>query len=98
MTQPSDPMRIREELKGLLVDKLRLTGVAPESIGDDDPLHKGPLGLDSIDLLELALAVEQVYGFKVVDEAQEVESLRSIRTLAEFVQRSIAESAGSRAP
>jgi len=88
MTEPSDGQRIRDELKVLLVKKLRLQGIAPESIQDDDPLLKGPLGLDSIDLLELALAVEQFYGFKVVDEKQEVESLRSIRALAKFVQRS----------
>ncbi len=94
MTAPTDAQRIREELKVLLVKKLRLREIVPQSIQDDDPLLKGPLGLDSIDLLELALAVEQAYGYRVVDEKQEVEALRSIRALAEFVQRSRTEDAG----
>lgn len=75
------------ELKDLLVKKLRLRGVAPESIGDDEPLLQGPRGLDSIDILELALAVERVYGLKITDEQLGQEAFRTISTLADFVQK-----------
>ena len=79
--------QLRDELKALLVKKLRLRGVSPESIHDQDPLLKGPLGLDSIDVLELALAIEQVYGVKITDEQLGQEAFQTIAALAEFVEK-----------
>lgn len=79
--------QLRDELKALLVKKLRLRGVTPESINDQDPLLKGPLGLDSIDILELALAIEQVYGVKITDEQLGEEAFQTIAALAEFVEK-----------
>jgi acyl carrier protein len=79
---------LRHELKVLLVQRLRLRDVAPETIGDEDPLAQGPLGLDSLDLLELALAVDQAYGVKLPDEQLAQQALQSIATLADFVERS----------
>ena len=84
----TDAAQLRSALKGLLVKRLRLRGVAPESIGDDDPLVKGPLGLDSIDMLELALAVEEVYDLKITDEQLGQEAFRTISALADFVYSS----------
>jgi len=79
------------EIKELLVKRLRLHGIAPESIGDEDPLMRGPLGLDSIDILDLALAVEEVYGVKIADEQLGQEAFRSVATLAEFIRKSRAD-------
>lgn len=76
---------LRSELKRLLVKRLRLHGVDPESIRDDDPLLKGPLGLDSIDILEVALAVEEVHGLKIDDEVGQ-QAFRSISALAEYIR------------
>jgi len=81
-----DVMQLRNDLKGLLVKRLRIRGLDPFSIKDDDPLMKGPLGLDSIDVLELALAVEQAYGLEIKDEHLDQGALYSIAALAEFVQ------------
>jgi len=83
-----DAKELRQDLKTLLVKRLRLRGVDPASIGDDDPLLKGPLGLDSIDLLELALVIEEVYGLKIGDEQLEQGMFNSIAALAEFVRAS----------
>ena len=80
--------QLRHELKVLLVQRLRLRDVAPETIGDEDPLAQGPLGLDSLDLLELALAVDQAYGVKLPDEQLAQQALQSIASLADFVERS----------
>ncbi len=77
---------LEQELKHLLVVRLRIPGVSPESIGDDDPLVGGPLGLDSIDMLELTLAVEERYGLKLEDEKTGRAAFRSITTLAAFVR------------
>ena|SRR3990172_2580504 len=81
----TDVAQLRLALKGLLVKRLRLHGVAPESIGDDDLLVKGPLGLDSIDMLELALAVEEAYDIKITDEQLGQQAFRTISALADFV-------------
>lgn len=80
-----DDGRLRQELKRLLVERLRIPGVSHDSIGDDDPLVGGPLGLDSIDMLELTLAVEEQYGIKFKDETTGREAFRSISALASFV-------------
>lgn len=77
---------LKHELKHLLVERLRIPGVSPDSIGDEDPLVGGPLGLDSIDILELTLAVEERFGFKLRDEKTGREAFQSISTLAGFVR------------
>lgn len=83
-----DDSRLRSDLKELLVKRLRLHGVDPASLQDEDPLVKGPLGLDSIDILDLALAVEETYGLKIADEQLGQEAFRSIAALADFVRGS----------
>jgi acyl carrier protein len=54
-----------QELAKLIVDSLRLDNVKPESIDPEAPLFGGELGLDSIDALELALAVSKRYGVQL---------------------------------
>ncbi|HVB83453.1 MAG TPA: phosphopantetheine-binding protein [Rhodanobacteraceae bacterium] len=53
------------ELAELIVTSLNLEGVAAETIAPDTPLFGGALGLDSIDALEIALAVSRRYGFQL---------------------------------
>jgi acyl carrier protein len=81
--------KLRLDLKKLLVKRLRLEGVAPESIDDDAPFVGAPLQLDSIDLLELALAVEEAYGIKIDDDELGKAAFRSIGSLAEFLREEI---------
>jgi acyl carrier protein len=76
-------------LKKLLVKRLRLDGVAPESIADDAPFTDS-LGLDSIDLLELAVAVEESYGVKIDDDELGKSAFRSIGALATFLRAQLA--------
>ncbi len=54
-----------QELAKLIVDSLGLENVKPESIDPEAPLFGGDLGLDSIDALELALAVSKRYGVQL---------------------------------
>lgn len=84
MTQV-DPAQLRSDLKELLIRKLRLREVGAGSITDTEPLMRGPLGLDSIDILELALAVEERYGVKISDEELGQKAFRSIAALADFI-------------
>jgi acyl carrier protein len=89
---------LRADLKVLLVQKLRLRDVAPASIADDEPLLRGPLGLDSIDILELALAIEERYGVKVTDEQIARKAFQTIAALADYVHAARGESRGPGSP
>lgn len=77
---------IERELKELIVSALMLEDVAPEQIETDAPLFGDGLGLDSIDALELSLAIHRRFGVQI--EAQEEnkrEIFESVRSLAAYV-------------
>jgi acyl carrier protein len=71
------------QVKALLVDRLTLD-VDPNMIGDDQPLFGRGLELDSIDTLELAMAVEDKFGVVVTDD--DTESLLSLNRLVDHLQ------------
>jgi len=56
---------VKQELKALIVESLVLEDVQPEEITDDMPLFGEGLGLDSIDALELAIAIERHFGITI---------------------------------
>ena len=72
---------LRGNLKRLIVERLNLI-----DIGDDMPLFKTGLGLDSIDALELTLNVEKEYGVKVANSEQALQAFQSVSKLAEFIE------------
>jgi acyl carrier protein len=79
-----DPALVRE-LAGLIVSALNLE-VKPEEIDPQAPLYKEGLGLDSIDILEVALVVSKRYGFKLREDDQDnVRIFRSLANLATHV-------------
>jgi acyl carrier protein len=85
------------ELKNLIVEVLMLEDVTPAEIDSDASIFGDGLGLDSIDALELALAISRKYGVKIkADDERNREIFRSVRTLAAFISewRGRAEGAG----
>ena len=80
-----DKETLKSELKLLIIETLRLEDVKPDSIKDEDPLFGEGLGLDSIDALELVVAIEKHYGVLIEDEEVGVEAFASIDALADFV-------------
>jgi acyl carrier protein len=77
---------LERELKQLIVDALKLDDTAPEDIDSDEPLVGTGLGLDSIDILELAMAVHKHFGVKTgSDDSQNREVYGSVRALAAFI-------------
>lgn len=78
------------QLKAMIVQKLNLKGVAAESLGDDDPLFGGGLGLDSVDALELVLAIESEYGIQIQDAEVGKEAFASARVLCAFLNARLA--------
>jgi acyl carrier protein len=80
-----DKEALKSELKLLIVEALRLEDVDPDSIVDEEPLFGDGLGLDSIDALELVVAIEKKYGVLIEDEEVGVEAFASIEALADFI-------------
>jgi len=77
--------RLLDELAGLVVSALNLE-VAAAEIDPDAPLYKEGLGLDSIDILEVALVVSRRYGFKLrEDDRDNLRIFASLRSLASHV-------------
>ncbi|QNP39543.1 phosphopantetheine-binding protein [Lysobacter solisilvae (ex Woo and Kim 2022)] len=76
------------ELAKLLVDSLNLEGVAPADIDPDARLFGEGLGLDSIDALELALAVSKQYGFQLRSDNDENRRIfASLRALSAHIEQ-----------
>jgi acyl carrier protein len=77
---------LAEELKILLIDTLVLEEIKPGDIVTDAPLFNEGLGLDSIDALELGVAIQKRYDLKIDGTAEENrERFFSIASLSEFV-------------
>lgn len=74
------------DVKRLIVDALMLDTVRAEEIDSEAPLFRAGLGLDSIDALELAMAVERRYGVKLrADDENNRSIFASVRALAAHV-------------
>ena len=74
------------EIKRLLIEVLMLEDITPDDIDPVVPLFNEGLGLDSIDSLDLGLALEERYDVKASDDADEnAQRFASVRSLAEFV-------------
>ena len=74
------------DMKRLIVDALMLDTVRAEEIDSEAPLFRTGLGLDSIDALELAMAIERRYGVKLRADDENNRSLfASVRSLAAHV-------------
>jgi acyl carrier protein len=75
------------DLAELLVESLNLEGVDPAGIAPEAPLFGEGLGLDSIDALELALAISKKYGFQLrSDSDANRQVFASLRALAAHVE------------
>lgn len=83
----ADMNGLEKEVAYLIVESLNLEDVKPETIDPEAPLFRDGLGLDSIDALELALAISKKYGFKLQsDDKQNTEIFRSLRALAQHIE------------
>jgi acyl carrier protein len=76
---------LKQRLKQLLVEGLRLEEIAPTDIHDGEAIFGEGLGLDSIDALELAVLVEETFQVTIPDEEVGRVAFASIDALADFV-------------
>lgn len=86
---PNDPST-SQRIKRLLVDKLHLDGMTPESIEDTVPLFGDGLGLDSVDALELVVALEKEFNLRIQSHEVGREAFASVATLAGYVDGRLA--------
>ncbi|MBB3232387.1 phosphopantetheine-binding protein [Halomonas stenophila] len=78
---------LEHELKQLIIETLELEDTTPEDIDPDEPLFVEGLGLDSIDALELGLALQKTYGIQLEAESEEARRhFASLRSLAALVE------------
>jgi acyl carrier protein len=81
-------LELENEVAGLIVTELKLEDVTPGEIDPEAPLFGEGLGLDSIDALELALAVSQRYGFNITSDDPLIgEMFSSLRSLTAHIAR-----------
>lgn len=74
------------EVAGLIVQALELEDIQPEDIDPDAPLFGEGLGLDSLDALEMALAVSKKYSFQLrSDDANNTRIFASLRSLSAHI-------------
>jgi acyl carrier protein len=83
----NDTATLKQDIKRLMVENLMLQ-ITPEEIGDHQALFgPGGLGLDSVDALQLVVALDKNYGLKIPDPERARQVLQSITTMTEAVAR-----------
>jgi acyl carrier protein len=78
---------LKLEIKRLIIESLNLEDLTPDDIDDDAPLFgDGELALDSIDALELAMAVQRRFGVRIVDSKETRRVMASVSALAAYIE------------
>lgn len=77
---------LEQEIKGLIITTMSLEDIGPDDIDAAAPLFNEGLGLDSIDALELGLALQKRYGLSLAADSEETRKhFASVRSLSAFV-------------
>ena len=83
-------MSLENEIKTLIISSLELEDITTDDIKDDEPLFEEGLGLDSIDALELGMAIKRKYNISLESNKEENrKTFYSINTLSDFVESRI---------
>ena len=78
---------LEQEIKALIIDVLKLEDLRVEDIDSEETLFGEGLGLDSIDALELGVALRQRYGLRIETITEEVKAhFATVRSLARFIR------------
>lgn len=78
--------QLKTQIKCMLVQDLMLQ-ITPEEIGDNQPLFgPGSLGLDSVDALQMVVALDKTYGIKIPDAAVARKTMQTVSAIAEAIE------------
>ena len=88
-----DTDALKKRIKEIMVNDLMLK-IGADEIKDDEPLF-GPdsMGLDSVDALQLVVALDKTYGLKIADPNAAREILKNVNSMAAAVQKKLAQQA-----
>lgn len=80
---------LKNEIKTLIIEALALEDITPTDIIDDEPLFGDGLGLDSIDALELGVAIKQRYNINIKGEDENAikAHFASVSSLANYIDQ-----------
>ena len=79
---------IEKEVAQLIIDALNLEDIEVNDVDPQAPLFREGLGLDSIDALELSMAVSQQYGFKIESDSKDnADIFASLRSLSKHIEK-----------
>ncbi|AZL76089.1 phosphopantetheine-binding protein [Pseudomonas oryziphila] len=77
---------LNRDIKQLIIDALGLEDISVQDIDDAQTLFGEGLGLDSVDALELGLAIQKRYGIKIDADAKDTRNhFTNVATLAAFI-------------
>ena len=77
---------LKQEIKEVIISSLQLEDIKPENIVDGEPLFNEGLGLDSIDALELGVALKKKFGIKFTLESEDAKKVfSSVNSIAEYI-------------
>jgi len=79
---------LAQELKEKIIETLDLVDLSPENIGDEERLVGGDFGIDSIDVLELVIMIEQDYGVTIDSKEVGEKVFSTVAALAEHIRQS----------
>jgi acyl carrier protein len=80
---------LKQEIKELIIEALKLSDITPADIKDDASLFEGEdsLNIDSVDALEIVMALQRKYGVRIDDKNPGRFIIKSVDTIADFVAR-----------
>ena len=85
MTIPTEDLKL--EIKKLIMTTLAIDDVNPDDVDDEKPLFGGDnaLTLDSVDAIEIIMAIQRNYGIRIADQNLAREVVRSVNSIAQFI-------------
>ncbi len=78
--------KLVNDVKSLIITSVNLHHMDPATIDDETSLREGGLELDSVDILEVVVAIEQQYGVKINDADVGKKYFRTIGTIADYLE------------
>ena len=87
MTPPDTRNNLKLEIKNLIMETLNITDIDPEDVSDEEPLFggKNKLTLDSVDGIEIIMALQRKYKVRLNDQNLARHIIQSINSITEFI-------------